>query len=113
MRYYTIQYSFVVLLCTTSLCVFRCSYILDEQGEPQVLDESEKERLISEVIESMASQGLRTICLAYRPLTPSPTVAPRTLNEMAPLSQWVGGDWDDEAAIVNDLTCIGSRIIIM
>ena len=41
------------------------------------------------VVEPMASDGLRTICIAYRdfPAQPAP-------------------DWEDEGGIVNELTCI-------
>lgn len=42
-----------------------------------------------QVIEPMACEGLRTICIAYRDLPSNPEP-----------------DWDNEAEIVADLTCI-------
>lgn len=45
--------------------------------------------MVKKVIEPMACEGLRTICISYRdlPCDPEP-------------------DWDNEAEIVTDLTCI-------
>lgn len=45
--------------------------------------------MVKKVIEPMACEGLRTICIGYRdlPCDPEP-------------------DWDNEAEIVTDLTCI-------
>lgn len=45
--------------------------------------------MVKKVIEPMACEGLRTICIAYRDLTGEPEP-----------------DWDNEAEIVTDLTCI-------
>ena len=42
-----------------------------------------------QVIEPMACEGLRTICIAYRDLPSNPEP-----------------DWDNEAEIVTELTCI-------
>lgn len=43
----------------------------------------------SQVIEPMACEGLRTICIAYRDLPSNPEP-----------------DWENEAEIVTELTCI-------
>lgn len=45
--------------------------------------------MVKKVIEPMACEGLRTICIGYRdlPCDPEP-------------------DWDNEAEIVTDLTCV-------
>lgn len=46
--------------------------------------------MVKKVIEPMASEGLRTICLAYRDFP---------VSDGEP-------DWDDEADILTGLTCI-------
>lgn len=66
----------------------KCSKILDEMGEVKALKSNERDNLIKDVIEPMASEGLRTICLAFREFDDSPT------------------DWDNENDILSGLTCI-------
>ena len=66
----------------------RCKSILSDNNQPKELDDHEKERLTHEVIEKMANDGLRTICIAYKDLGK---------EQM---------DWDDEEKIINDLICI-------
>lgn len=52
------------------------------------MNDQEKKRLTEEVIEKMANNGLRTICIAYKDL------GTQVQN------------WDDEEKIINNLTCI-------
>ncbi|KAM4554349.1 plasma membrane calcium-transporting ATPase 1-like [Fundulus diaphanus] len=68
----------------------KCSKILTASGEAKVFKPKDREQLVKNVIESMASEGLRTICLAYRDF-------PATDGEP---------DWDNEAEILSRLTCI-------
>ncbi|XP_041080652.1 plasma membrane calcium-transporting ATPase 2 isoform X4 [Polyodon spathula] len=67
----------------------KCSYILNAVGEPRVFRPRDRDEMVKKVIEPMACEGLRTICIAYRdfPASPEP-------------------DWDNENDIVKDLTCI-------
>lgn len=58
-----------------------------------------QERLIREVIEPMACDGLRTICIAYRDFVPSPTAPNEVRADGEP-------NWDDEDNIVTNLTCL-------
>ncbi|XP_031563488.1 plasma membrane calcium-transporting ATPase 4-like isoform X2 [Actinia tenebrosa] len=69
----------------------QCSHILDSKGTPTPFGRQDRENLAKNVIEPMASYGLRTICLAYRDFHPE--------ND-------TDIDWDDEANIVTNLTCI-------
>lgn len=59
-------------------------------GEAKVFKPRDRDDLVKKVIEPMASEGLRTICLAYRDFP---------LSEGEP-------NWDDEAHILTGLTCI-------
>ncbi|XP_053545395.1 plasma membrane calcium-transporting ATPase 2 [Bombina bombina] len=67
----------------------KCSRILNGAGEPRIFKPRDRDEMVKKVIEPMACDGLRTICIAYRDfgMTPEP-------------------DWDNENDILNDLTCI-------
>ncbi|XP_026532185.1 plasma membrane calcium-transporting ATPase 3 isoform X5 [Notechis scutatus] len=67
----------------------KCTNILNSNGELRVFRPRDRDEMIKKVIEPMACDGLRTICIAYRdfPAGKEP-------------------DWDNENDIVIDLTCI-------
>ncbi|XP_076131631.1 plasma membrane calcium-transporting ATPase 3b isoform X5 [Alosa pseudoharengus] len=67
----------------------KCSSIVGTGGDARGFRPRDREEMVKKVIEPMACEGLRTICIAYRdfPANPEP-------------------DWDQEADIVTDLTCI-------
>uniref|UniRef100_A0AAQ5YA51 Calcium-transporting ATPase n=1 Tax=Amphiprion ocellaris TaxID=80972 RepID=A0AAQ5YA51_AMPOC len=68
----------------------KCSRILDAQGQPRVFKPKDRDEMVRKVIEPMACDGLRTICVAYRDFPAE------------------GGEpqWDSENDILNELTCI-------
>ena len=70
------------------MSIERCTSILGENNQRKELNDDEKKRLTEQVIEKMASNGLRTICIAYKDL------GTQVQN------------WDDEEKIINDLICI-------
>ncbi|XP_054472151.1 plasma membrane calcium-transporting ATPase 2 isoform X9 [Anoplopoma fimbria] len=67
----------------------KCSHILNEVGEQRVFRPRDKDEMVKKVIEPMACEGLRTICVAYRDFSGDPEPS-----------------WDDESNILNDLTAI-------
>uniref|UniRef100_A0AAY4CYV2 Calcium-transporting ATPase n=1 Tax=Denticeps clupeoides TaxID=299321 RepID=A0AAY4CYV2_9TELE len=67
----------------------KCSFILATGGEPRSFRPRDREEMVKKVIEPMACEGLRTICIAYRDLPGDPEP-----------------DWEQEADIVTELTCI-------
>ncbi|KAM9859488.1 plasma membrane calcium-transporting ATPase 2 isoform 5-T5 [Aulostomus maculatus] len=67
----------------------KCNHILNEVGEPRVFRPRDKDEMVKKVIEPMACDGLRTICVAYRDFTNNPEP-----------------NWEDENNILNDLTAI-------
>ncbi|CAF3674890.1 unnamed protein product [Rotaria sp. Silwood1] len=67
----------------------KCKTILNQNGDIVPFSSVDYDRLIQTVIEPMASDGLRTICLAYRDFS---------LDRLP--------DWDDETSIIDQLTCI-------
>lgn len=68
----------------------KCFKILSANGEAKVFRPRDRDDIIKTVIEPMASEGLRTICLAFRDFP---------AGEPEP-------DWDNENDIVTGLTCI-------
>uniref|UniRef100_A0A8C1M9Z6 Calcium-transporting ATPase n=1 Tax=Cyprinus carpio TaxID=7962 RepID=A0A8C1M9Z6_CYPCA len=68
----------------------KCYKILTVTGEAKVFRPRDRDDMVKRVIEPMASEGLRTICLAYRDFPAS---------EGEP-------DWDNESDILTRLTCV-------
>ncbi|XP_038596280.1 plasma membrane calcium-transporting ATPase 2 isoform X4 [Tachyglossus aculeatus] len=67
----------------------KCCKILSAAGEPRVFRPRDRDEMVKKVIEPMACDGLRTICVGYRDFPSSPEP-----------------DWENENDILNDLTCI-------
>ncbi|XP_078399525.1 plasma membrane calcium-transporting ATPase 2 isoform X12 [Cetorhinus maximus] len=67
----------------------KCSNILNTAGEARVFRPRDRDEMVKKVIEPMACDGLRTICIAFRDFPGSPEP-----------------DWDNENNILIDLTCI-------
>nr|ABL63470.1 plasma membrane calcium ATPase [Pinctada fucata] len=78
----------------------KCSYILDCHGNPNKFSVEDQESMVSKVIEPMASDGLRTICVAYKDFVNG---TPESENQ----EQFKGDiDWEDEDLVVSGLTCL-------
>uniref|UniRef100_A0A5F9DD55 Calcium-transporting ATPase n=1 Tax=Oryctolagus cuniculus TaxID=9986 RepID=A0A5F9DD55_RABIT len=67
----------------------KCTHILNSNGELRVFRPRDREDMVKKIIEPMACDGLRTICIAYRDFAAG--------HEP---------DWDNENEVVGDLTCI-------
>ncbi|XP_060925787.1 plasma membrane calcium-transporting ATPase 2 isoform X7 [Limanda limanda] len=67
----------------------KCSHILNEVGESRVFRPRDKDEMVKKVIEPMACDGLRTICVGYRDFSGNPEP-----------------NWEDENNILTDLTAI-------
>ncbi|XP_053326145.1 plasma membrane calcium-transporting ATPase 2 isoform X2 [Spea bombifrons] len=67
----------------------KCSKILNGAGEPRIFKPRDRDEMVKKVIEPMACDGLRTICIGYRDFSNNPEP-----------------DWDNENEILTDLTCI-------
>ncbi|CAF0899609.1 unnamed protein product [Didymodactylos carnosus] len=72
----------------SEMVLTKCKLIIDSNGKPVDLKDDEKEKLMHDIIEKMASDGLRTICIAYKDMGKDK------------------GNLDDEEGVVKDLTCI-------
>lgn len=67
----------------------KCTKLLDQGGEVCPFKSRDRDEMVKKVVEPMACDGLRTICLAYRDF-----------------SAGTEPDWDSEGDILSDLTCI-------
>ncbi|XP_073507747.1 plasma membrane calcium-transporting ATPase 1 isoform X2 [Phyllobates terribilis] len=68
----------------------KCFKILSANGEAKVFRPRDRDDMVKQVIEPMASEGLRTICLAYRDFP---------AGEHEP-------EWENENEILSGLTCL-------
>ncbi|XP_077013585.1 plasma membrane calcium-transporting ATPase 4 isoform X4 [Tamandua tetradactyla] len=66
----------------------KCNRILDKKGDVVPFRSKDRDEMVRTVIEPMACDGLRTICMAYR-----------EFNDAEPV-------WDNESDILTELTCI-------
>lgn len=80
----------------------RCKWILGHDGQLVPFTGKDLDRLVREVIEPMASDGLRTIGLAYKDYISK--AANKTDESQVVYDGDV--DWDNEDAVVGDLTLI-------
>ncbi|XP_031752718.1 plasma membrane calcium-transporting ATPase 4 isoform X5 [Xenopus tropicalis] len=67
----------------------KCTRILDQGGDVCPFKAKDRDEMVKKVIEPMACDGLRTICLAYRDFP----------SDSEP-------NWDNEGDILSDLICI-------
>ena len=55
---------------TAEIMLKKCSFILNNEGHAIPLTSTDQENLMSVVIEPMANDGLRTLCIAYKTYVP-------------------------------------------
>jgi len=77
----------------------RCAFIYGADGKLEKFTREQQDRLVRDVIEPMASDGLRTIAVAYRDFVPGKAEINQVHYDNEP-------NWDDEDNIINNLTCV-------
>lgn len=77
----------------------RCSYIYGTEGKLLQFTHEDQDKLVKNVIEPMACDGLRTICVAYKDYVAKPEQPNQIKCDNEP-------DWDDEDKIISELTCL-------
>lgn len=88
----------------SEIVLAKCDYFLDESGSTLLLNESKKSYLLRNVIEKMASEGLRTICVAYRDFVISDKL--NDCNDQNVQFYQDNLDWSNEKEIISKLTCL-------
>ena len=71
------------------ILILRCTKVLDGSNQPQPFSYNDKEVMVKNVIEPMASEGLRTLSVAYRDFPPGEEIP-----------------WEEEHSIVSNLTML-------
>ncbi|XP_076344355.1 plasma membrane calcium-transporting ATPase 2-like isoform X3 [Tachypleus tridentatus] len=77
----------------------KCSYIFGTDGKLERFSQEAQDRLVRTVIEPMACDGLRTICLAYKDYV-------RRNPDMNQMQYDIEPPWDEEDQILCNLTCL-------
>ncbi|XP_024083389.1 plasma membrane calcium-transporting ATPase 2 isoform X3 [Cimex lectularius] len=77
----------------------KCAFIYGRDGHLEKFTREMQERLVRNVIEPMACDGLRTISIAYRDFVPGKAEINQVHYDSEP-------NWDDEEYTVNNLTAI-------
>ncbi|XP_014296753.1 plasma membrane calcium-transporting ATPase 2 isoform X4 [Microplitis demolitor] len=77
----------------------KCAFIYGRDGHLEKFTREMQDRLVKNVIEPMACDGLRTISIAYRDFVPGKAEINQVHSEGEP-------NWEDEENIVNNLTCL-------
>ena len=62
----TIDFNYLYITCILVRVNRRCTWIMDSRGTVQSFTSRDQEHIVSNVIEPMACDGLRTICVAYK-----------------------------------------------
>ncbi|XP_011506294.1 PREDICTED: plasma membrane calcium-transporting ATPase 2 isoform X2 [Ceratosolen solmsi marchali] len=78
----------------------KCAFIYGRDGNLEKFTRDMQERLVKNVIEPMACDGLRTISIAYRDFVPGKADINQVHIDNEP-------NWEDEENIVANLTCLG------
>lgn len=86
----------------SEMVLSKCSWYLNSEGQLARLDEDKIQSIMHSVIEPMAMDGLRTICVAYKDFE---------AKEHAEIDQSccyfdAEPDWDIEDQVVKDLVCL-------
>ena len=78
----------------------KCMFIYGKDGKLERFSKEEQDRMVKQVIEPMASDGLRTICIAFKDYVRRKPTSPHEVQiETEP-------NWEDEEAVVSRLTCL-------
>lgn len=78
----------------------KCMFVYGKDGKVERFTKEEQDRTVRTVIEPMASDGLRTICVAFKDYVRRKPTTPHEIQiESEP-------NWDDEEAVVSRLTCL-------
>ncbi|KAL0810020.1 hypothetical protein ABMA28_010849 [Loxostege sticticalis] len=77
----------------------KCAFIYGHEGRLEKFTRDMQDRLVKQVIEPMACDGLRTLSIAFRDFVPGKAEINQVHIDQEP-------NWDDEDNIVNNLTCL-------
>lgn len=82
----------------------RCNYICGKNGQLQRFSIEEQDRLVKTVIEPMAMDALRTICVSYKDYIYARDGSVQLQPNQIPITS--EPDWENEEEILHNLTCL-------
>ena len=84
----------------------KCSFMLNSKMFINSLNQVKRNKVIKNIIETMGSNGLRTICIAYRDFVPK-SLKPKDVTAPPNIEYYDEiPDWNNEIALVNYMTSI-------
>ena len=83
----------------------RCSFILNSKGKIETLNQVKQNQITKNIVEDMAKESLRTICIAYRDFVPKSLKSQDNSGLNVEYYDNVP-DWNDEHVLLSYLTCI-------
>jgi P-type Ca2+ transporter type 2B len=89
----------VITKGASEIILKKCSFMLGDGGRVDAFNHAAQDRVVRDVIEPMARDGLRTISLAYRDFVPGKADINQVHYEHEP-------NWDDEEHIICNMTSI-------
>uniref|UniRef100_A0A0N5CHT3 Calcium-transporting ATPase n=1 Tax=Strongyloides papillosus TaxID=174720 RepID=A0A0N5CHT3_STREA len=89
----------------SEIILAKCKYIMNGSGEPITFTKEQYEHINEEVIENMAENGLRTICVGYKDYVLS-SAREVKFNEIA-IEKLEDIDVNNEEEINKDFNCLG------
>lgn len=92
----------------SEIVLAKCSHYLNADGRPVPLSPDDCADLVHKVVEQMASEGLRTICVAYKDYVPKRS---RVGSGESTGDENVAyfddePDWENESEIISNMTCL-------
>ena len=96
----------------SEIVLSKCSHYLNSNGDPVPLSSDKINDLITNVVEVMASDGLRTICVSYRDFKPKLNTkdneqdSSHSSNVTYYDDEKTNLNWDNETETLNNLTCV-------
>ncbi|CAJ0602106.1 unnamed protein product [Cylicocyclus nassatus] len=88
----------------SEIILARCSYIIGSDGKPHLFSSERFKEIMATIISHMASNGLRTICVAYKDYIRKN--AREAQNHETSFDKDEDIDWDDEEKISNNFVGI-------
>lgn len=91
----------------SEIVLSKCSHYLDASGKPVRMTSDDCANLVSTVVEQMASEGLRTICVAYKDYLPRSSAAANSASSTNNVTYFdEEPDWEDESEVIANMTCL-------
>ncbi|XP_064604968.1 plasma membrane calcium-transporting ATPase 2-like isoform X2 [Liolophura sinensis] len=84
----------------SEIVLSKCDYIIGTDGQPHTFSTAAQEEIVANIIEPMAADGLRTICIAYK------TFVKEEKGNENDVVYSEEPDWENEDEIVKGLTCL-------